>query len=154
MLAAGKKISLICPTNVYTFVVVQSRSHWIFTTLWLLHARLPCPSLSPRVCSDSCPLSWWCYPTISSSIVPFSSCPQSFPASESFPMSWLFTSGGQHIGIWVQTNTIWFHVYEILTKVKFIASECTLVGARGQRREWEGEMRELVFNGDSFSFRR
>ena len=60
-------------------------------SLWsygLQHGRLPCPSLSPRVCSNSCPLSW-CHPTISSSFVPFSSCPQSFPASGSFPMSWL-----------------------------------------------------------------
>ena len=59
------------------------------------HARLPCPSLSPRVCSHSCPLCWWCHPTISSSVVPFSSCPQSFPASGSFPGSQLFTPGGQ-----------------------------------------------------------
>ena len=64
----------------------------------LQHARLPCPSLSLGVCSNSCPLSWWCLPTISSSIAPFSSCPQSFPASRSFPMSQLFTSGGQIIG--------------------------------------------------------
>ena len=64
----------------------------------LQHARLPCPSLSPRVCSKSCPLSWWCYVTILSSVFPFSSCPQSFPASGSFPMSRLFTSGGQSIG--------------------------------------------------------
>ena len=61
----------------------------------LQHARLPCPSLSPRVCSNSCPLSHWCHPAISSSVTSFSSCPQSFPASGSFPMSWLFTSGGQ-----------------------------------------------------------
>ena len=54
---------------------------------WLLHARLPCPSPTPRACSNSCPLSWWCHPTISSSVVPFSSCLQSFPASGSFPMS-------------------------------------------------------------------
>ena len=53
----------------------------------LQHARLPCPSPSPRVCSNSCPLSRWCHPTISSSVVPFSCCPQSFPASVSFPMS-------------------------------------------------------------------
>ena len=64
----------------------------------LQHARLPCPSLSPGVCSNSCPLSWWCHPTISSSVIPFSSCLQSFPASRSFPMSWLFASGGQSIG--------------------------------------------------------
>ena len=60
----------------------------------LQHTRLPCPSPNPRACSNSCPLSWWCHPTISSSVVPFSSCPQSLPASESFPMSQLFTWGG------------------------------------------------------------
>ena len=63
----------------------------------LQHARLPCPSLSPVACSNSCPLSWWCHLTISSSVAPFSSCPQSFPASGSFPISQLFTSGGQSI---------------------------------------------------------
>ena len=61
-------------------------------------ARLPCPSLPPRVCSDSCPLSQWCHPTMSSSVISFSSYPQSFPASGSFPMSQLFMSGGQSIG--------------------------------------------------------
>ena len=69
-------------------------------SLWpqgLQHARLPCPSPFPGTCSNSCPLSWWCHPTISSSVVPFSSCLQSFAASGSFPMSWLFTSGGQSI---------------------------------------------------------
>ena len=64
----------------------------------LQHARLPCPSPSPRACSNSYPLSWWCHPTISSSVVPFSSCLQSFPASGSFLMSQLFTSGDQSIG--------------------------------------------------------
>ena len=62
-----------------------------------LHTKVPCPSLSPGVCSHSCPLSQWCYLTISSSMIPFSSSSQSFPASGSFPMSWLFTSGGQSI---------------------------------------------------------
>ena len=61
----------------------------------LQHARLSCPSPSPRVCSNSCPLSKWCHPTISSFITPFSSCPQSFPASVSFPMNWLLAPGGQ-----------------------------------------------------------
>ena len=61
------------------------------------HARLPCPSPTPGAHSNSCPLSRWCYPTISSSVVPFSSCLQSFPASGSFPMSQFFTSGGQRI---------------------------------------------------------
>ena len=64
----------------------------------LQHIMLPCPSLSPRVCSNSCLLSQWCHSTISSSVVPFSSCPQSFPATGSFPMSWLFRPGGQSIG--------------------------------------------------------
>jgi len=65
----------------------------------LQHARLPCPSSTPRACSNSCPLSWWCHPTISSSVIPFSSWPQSFPASGSFPVSQFFTSGGQSIGV-------------------------------------------------------
>ena len=65
----------------------------------LQHARLPCPSPTPRTCSNSCPLSQWCHPTISSSVVPFSSCLQSFPASESFSVSQLFASGGQRIGV-------------------------------------------------------
>ena len=69
-------------------------------SLWLCgleHTRLPCPSLSPWVYSNSCPLSLWCYSTISSSVAPFSSCPQSFPASRSFPVSQLFTSSDQSI---------------------------------------------------------
>ena len=64
----------------------------------LQHARIPCPSPSPGACSNSCPSSRWCHPTISSSVNSFSSYPQSFPASGSFPMSQLFTSGGQSIG--------------------------------------------------------
>ena len=64
----------------------------------LQHARLPCPSPTPRTCSNSCPSSHCCHPTISSSVVPFSFCPQSFPASGSLPMSQFFTSGGQSIG--------------------------------------------------------
>jgi len=64
----------------------------------LQHARLPCSSLTPRACSNLCPLSQWCHPNISSSVIPFSSCLQSFPASGSFPMSQFFTSGGQSIG--------------------------------------------------------
>ena len=63
------------------------------------HARPPCPSPSPRVHSNSCPSSWWCHPAISSSVVPFSSCPQSLPASGSFPMSQLLAWGGQSTGV-------------------------------------------------------
>ena len=71
-------------------------------SLWphgLQHTRPPCPSPTPGACSNPCPLSQWCHPTISSSVVPFSSCLQSFPASLSFPMSQFFTSGGQSIGV-------------------------------------------------------
>ena len=64
----------------------------------LQHSRFPCPSLSPRIRSDSCPSSQWCHPTISSSVVPFSFCLQSFSASGSFPMNEFFASGGQSIG--------------------------------------------------------
>ena len=76
-------------------------------------ARLPCPSLSPRVCSNSCPLNQWCHPAISSFVIPFSSHPQSFPASGSFPMSWLFASGGQVLEFQPQRQSFqWiFRVY-------------------------------------------
>ena len=72
------------------------------SSLWphgLQHTRFPCPSPTPGACSNSCPLSQWCHPTISSSVIPFSSCLQSFPASASFQMSQFFTSGGQTIGV-------------------------------------------------------
>ena len=88
-------------TLMYTmFISVQSLSHvWLFVTPWIAAARLPCPSSSPRPCSNSCPLSQWCHPTISFSVIPFSSCLQSFPESGSFPMSQFFASGGQSIGV-------------------------------------------------------
>ena len=72
----------------------------------LQHARPPCPSPTPGVYSNSCPLSQWCHPTISSSVVPSSSCPQSFPASGSFQMSQLFISGGKSIGISASTSVL------------------------------------------------
>ena len=72
----------------------------------LQHARPPCPSATLRVYSNSCPLSWWCHPTISSSVVPFSSCLQSFSASGSFPVSQFFTSGGRSIGASASTSVL------------------------------------------------
>ena len=74
----------------------------MFGSLWpheSQHARPPCPSPTPRVHSDSHPVSQWCHPAVSSSVVPFSSCPQSLPASESFPMSQFFAWGGQSTGV-------------------------------------------------------
>ena len=70
------------------------------------HARLPCPSPTPRAYSNSCLFSWWCHPNISSSVVPFSSCLQSFPASGSFQLSQLFASGGQNIGVSTSTSIL------------------------------------------------
>ena len=78
----------------------------IFKPHGLQHARPPCPLPNPRVYSNSCPLSRWCHPTISSSVIPFSSYLQSFPSSESFPMSQLFTSGGQSIGVSILTSVL------------------------------------------------
>ena len=70
------------------------------------HARPPCPSTTPRVHPNPCPSSRWCHPTISSSVIPFSSCLQSFPASGSFIMSQLFASGGQSIGVSASTSVL------------------------------------------------
>ena len=97
---------IICSLMNGAMIVVQSFSCiWLSvrysSVIWphgLQHARLPCPSLSPGICSNSCPLSGWCHPAISCSVIPFSSCPQSFPASGSFPLSKLFASGGQNTG--------------------------------------------------------
>ena len=92
--------SIICYLK-YIYSVPFSRSV-VSDSLWpheSQHARPPCPSPTPGVCPNSCPLSWWCHPAISSSVIPFSSCPQSLPASGSFPMSQLFASGGQSIGV-------------------------------------------------------
>ena len=82
-------------------VTVQFSSSVMSDSLWPhepQHARPPCPSPTPRVHSNSCPLSQWCHSAISSSVIPFSSCPQSFPASGSLPLSQLFTMGSQSIG--------------------------------------------------------
>ena len=72
---------------------------WLFVTPRIAAHHASCPSPTPRACSNSCPSSQWCHPTISSSVIPFSSCLQSFPASTSFPMNQLFASGGQRIGV-------------------------------------------------------
>ena len=72
----------------------------------LQYARLPCPSPTPKACSDSCPSSRWCHPTISSSVIPFSSCLQSFPASGSFLVSQFFATGGQSFGVSASTSVL------------------------------------------------
>ena len=72
----------------------------------LQHARLPCPSPTPGSCSNSCLLSWWCHPAISSTVIPFFSCLESFPASGPFPMSQFFASGGQSIRVSVSASIL------------------------------------------------
>ena len=109
-------------TNIFTDAVLSNRifndtnflsvqfSHSVMSNSLrphgLQHARPPCPSPTPRIYSNSCPLSRWCHPTISSSVVPFSSCPQFFPASGSFPMSQFFASGGQSTGVSASTSVL------------------------------------------------
>ena len=102
----------------------------VFYSLWphgLQHTRLACLSPSPRACSNSCPLSQWCHPTISSSVIPFCSCLQSSPASGYFLMSWLFASGGQSIGASASASVLsmniqgWFPLG--LTGVIFLQSK-------------------------------
>ena len=92
-----------------TLKLFSSFTSYISDSLWshgLQHASLPYPSSVPRACLNSCPLNHWCHPTISSSVVPFSSCLQSFPASESYLMTHLFISGGQSIGGLASTSVL------------------------------------------------
>ena len=100
----GQRKTDITWYNLYISSVAQScltlRPHR------LQHARLPCPSPSPRACTNLSPSSWWCHPTISSSVVPISFCLQSFPASGSFPMSQFFTSSSQSIGVSASTSVL------------------------------------------------
>ena len=91
------------PSSVQFICSVMSDSLWPHESQ---HASAPCPSPTPRAYSNSCPSSRWCHPTISSSVVPFFSCPQSFLASGSFPMSQLFASGGQSIGVSASTSVL------------------------------------------------
>ena len=116
-----KMIILNTETLVWSWIMAVGWSYWwcltsvqfsrsvMSNSLWpheLKHARPPCPSPTPRVYANSCPLSQWCYPTVSSSVIPFSSCPQSFQASGSFQMRQLFASSGQSIGVSASTSTL------------------------------------------------
>ena len=109
-------IGITCERNMNIFSLVSESfksyqfSHSVMSdSLWphgLQHTRPPCPSSTPRVYSNSCPLSWWCHPNISSSVIPFSSCLHSFPATGSFQMSQLFASGGQSFGVSASTSVL------------------------------------------------
>jgi len=101
------------------FSSVQSLSRvWLFATPWTAACRLPCPSPTPGDCSNLCPSSRWCHLTMSSSVIPFSSCLQSFPASGSFLRSQFFTSGGQSIEVSVSASVFLFYRTEIFHNKK------------------------------------
>ena len=91
----------------------------------LQHVRSPCPSPTPRVYPNSCPSSWWCHPAIWSSVVPFSSCPQSLPASESFPMSQLFSWGGQSIGVSASSSVLTMDIQDWFPLGWLLGSPCS-----------------------------
>ena len=91
----------------------------------LQHARPFYPSPTPRVYSNSCPLTQWCHPSISSSVIPFSSCPQSFPASRSFPMSQFSSSGGQSIAVWASTSVLPMNIQDWFPLDGMVGSPCS-----------------------------
>ena len=109
LFSPGKNIPLFPPSSVQLSCSVVSDSLWPHG---LQHARPPCLSSTSRACSNSCPLSQWCHPTTSSSITPFSSSLQSFPASGSFPVSWFFASGGQSIGASTSASVIPVNIWD------------------------------------------
>ena len=95
------------PKSWFLFSSIQSLSCLrLFATPWTAAHQASCPSPTPRVHPKPCPFSWWCHSTISSSVIPFSSCPQYFPALGSFQMTQLFTSGGQRIGVSASTSVL------------------------------------------------
>ena len=99
---------IICMNAIY-IISIQFSCSIVSNSLWhhgLQHSRPPCPSPTSRVYPNSCPLSWWCHPAILSSVIPFSSCPQSFPASGTFRMSQFFASGDQSIGVSASTSVL------------------------------------------------
>ena len=117
----------------------------------LQHTRLLCPSPTPRVYPNLCPLSQWCHPTTSSSGVPFSSCLQSFPESGSFPMSQFFTSGGQNIGVSASASV---QYCKAIILQYFFKSELFLkkISAYRDSRGYYTSVQALVVNYDCFIF--
>ena len=103
-----------CLFNFYAESVSQSSRVWLFGPYRVQHSRPSCPSPTPRPCSNSWPSSRWCHATISSSVVPFSSCPQSLPASKSFPVSQFFSSGGRSIGVSVSASVLPMNIQDWL----------------------------------------
>ena len=97
---------------IFQFSSVAQLCPTLFNSIDLQHARLPCLSPTPEACSNLCPSGRWCHPTISSSVVPFSSCPQYFPASGSFSVSQFFASGGQSIGVSASPSVLLMNIQD------------------------------------------
>ena len=113
----------------------------------LQYARLSCPSLSPGVCSNSCPLSQWCHPTISSSVTPFS-CLQSFSASGSFLMSLFFTSGGQIIGVSASASVLPMNIQDWF----LLILTCLILQFKGLSRVFSNTVQKHQFFDSQPSF--
>ena len=132
------------------FSSVQFSCSVVSDSLWpheSQHARPPCPSPTPRVHSDSHPSSQWCHPVISFSVVPFSSCPQSLPASESFPMSQLFAWGGQSIGVSALASTFQRNPRADLLQNGLVGSPCS---PRDSQESSPTLVRLCYFHGSPF----
>ena len=112
------------------------------------HAKPPCPSPTPGVYSNSCPPSWWCHPAISSSVIPFSSCPQSLWASRSFPMSQLFTWGGQSTGVSASAQSYQWTPRTDLLQDGLVGSPCSPRGS--QESSPTPEFKSINFSALSF----
>ena len=123
------------------YLSVQFSRSVVSDSLWpreSQHARPACPSPTPGVYPNSCPLSRWCHPTISSSVIPFSSCPQSFPASGSFQMNQPFASGGQHTGVSASASVLPMNtqVWSPLLVIVIIGSYKTMGNIRASYRNY------------------
>ena len=132
---------------------IQFSCSLMSNSLWphgLQHTRLPCPSPTPRASSNSCIPTQWCHPTISSTVIPFSSCFQSFPASRSFPISQFFTSGGQSVGTSASASVLhqWKFLKEMgipdhltcLLRNLYARQEATVSTRHGLVPNWERSM--------------
>ena len=116
-------------------IISAQFSHWVMSNSFRPHglqqSRLPCPSPTPRAYSNSCPLNQWCHPIISFSVIPFSSCLQSFPASGSFLMSQFFISGGPNIGVSASASVLPMNIQNSIT---FRMNWLDLLAIQGTRK--------------------
>ena len=143
LVTPAQRVALSCTLHLrvtiwFLFNALLLFSHQVVSdSLWphgRQHTRFPCPSLSPRACLNSRSLSWWCHPTISSSVTCFSFCPQFFPASGSFPVSWLFTSGG--FTSWLEKCVCWFLFVKMTSGISMFPSGPQLMPSSSSYMKW------------------